>query len=327
MKGNKTLSSAFALALLAAPAAQAENFYFGQASEYSENGMYYSTHRITLDYVVGFDQFHYGTDVQIPSPEEPEFYPVVIDVLTDFLSVRPITVLDDRECSAFVDMIEGISRASLDDVDLLVSDLGISTQEWEDATYKKFRFDTMSSYNAFREALGSPYMQEQSRFLSFDPDRVDEINSTVQAAREQYPQEPLFNVRPLTYDDLLALRQSFAEIFVYEMRSVFSRSDYGSGHGAFELEGKKIDAIIGGAQMLYPQYFSQSNDVVLYDGVMSRYEGQPDIEAMNDMMPDYLNDALRGARMSDDEIEVFNNRVIEWLNYYDRRRVIPAPRP
>ncbi|HIF24719.1 MAG TPA: hypothetical protein EYG18_05350 [Micavibrio sp.] len=327
MKGNKTLSSVFALALLAAPAVQAESFSFGRASEYSDNGMYYSTHRITLDYVVGFDQFHYGTDIQIPSPDEPEFYPVVIDVLTDFLSIRPITALDDRECSAFIDMVTKISDESFGDLDLLLSDIGISPNDWEAATYKKFRFDTLAMRNAFLDALRSPYMQEKYRFLSFGPERIDEVNDSVQAAQTQYPQEPAFNARPLSYDDLLTLRQGFAEIFVYEMQNTFSRSDFGSGHGAFELEGKKIDAMIGGAQMLYPQYFSQSNDVVLYDGVMSRYEGQPDIEAMNDMMPDYLNDALERARMSDGEKEVFNNRVVEWLNYYDRRRVIPQPHP
>ena len=130
MKGNKTLSSVFALALLAAPAVQAESFSFGRASEYSDNGMYYSTHRITLDYVVGFDQFHYGTDIQIPSPDEPEFYPVVIDVLTDFLSIRPITALDDHECSAFIDMVTKISDESFGDLDLLLSDIGISPNDF-----------------------------------------------------------------------------------------------------------------------------------------------------------------------------------------------------
>lgn len=327
MINHKTLSSVFALALLAAPAAQAERFNFGRNSEFTNDGMYYAPFSITLDYVVGYDSYHYGTDIQVPHPEDPMFYGAVLDVLTDFLSVRPVNVLDDMESYNFQRMINDIAAVSTQDAQLLVDDLGIDPQDWQQAEYKAYRYEAMLKYNGFIESLRSPYMHEQAPYFASNRDFIDQVNQQVQDAQAKYPHERAFQVPLLTHDDLDRMRRNFATNFVYDMQNVFNRSDYGGGHGAYELEGRKIDALIGGAIMLYPQYFSGSTDIVLYDGVMSRFEGKADLEAMNEAMPDYLEDALRQARMNDNDIHEFHSRVVEWLNYYDRRRVIPQPAP
>lgn len=327
MLKTKTLAAAFTAALLTTTAANAERFGFHKAQEYSRDGMSYSTYRIALDYFPGDDEYRYATDIQVPAPDHPEFKNIIVDVLNDFLANRLIDDLNDFESYTFVGMIKDLCDAAPFDEVALMVDLDMTDHQWDAVQYRKFRFKTLVGRDRFLLAMNSPYISEMNDFIKYGPEFIKEQNKELEQAQRLYTNEPLFNVRPLSNNDLVTLRKNYAATFVLEMNDLFRNTDRGGRKHEHQLEGRKINEIISAAVLLYPQHFADSQDVDLYEGVLSRYEQDDSVMALNSMMPDYLDDFLKAMRMKDSDIEAFHQRVTDWLHYYDRRRTVPQLAP